>query len=135
MAAVSLPVGFFHAHGNLKTLTIQEKLVRMNSFRVAGRALAGPMVTFAAAGAAYAAGDCLTQEFLGRHDTLSGVVGGVAVGAVFGLKRGSLIQGIGYGALCAGAMLVTDFFSKIVHPAFDDVKVHGPKEKAPAAAN
>lgn len=54
--------------------------------------------------------DCLTEDYLGRKDTLSGVMGGLAVGAVFGLKRGSLISGIGFGALCAGAMLVTDFF-------------------------
>lgn len=92
------------------------------------------MATFAAAGAAYAAADCATQAYLGRHDTLSGVVGGLAVGAVIGLKRGSLAAGVGFGGLCAGAMLVTDFFSKIAHPAFDDVKPYGPKERAPAAA-
>jgi hypothetical protein len=54
MAAASVPVGFFRAHGDLKKLTIQEKLIRMNSFRVTGRALWGPMATFAAAGAAFA---------------------------------------------------------------------------------
>jgi hypothetical protein len=106
-----VPVGFFRAHAALKGLTIQEKLVRMNSFRLAGRTMVGPMATFAAAGAAYAVGDCITQSQLGRRDTLSGVVGGLAVGAVIGLKRGSLIQGIGYGSLCAGLMLVTDFFT------------------------
>jgi hypothetical protein len=55
--------------------------------------------------------DCVTQDYLGRDDSLSGVVGGLAVGAVFGLKRGSLVAGIGVGGLCAGAMLVTDFFT------------------------
>lgn len=78
--------------------------------------------------------DCLTQDYLGRRDTLTGVVGGLAVGAVVGLKRGSLVQGVGYGALCAGVMLVADFFTKIVHPAFDDIKAYGPKEDAAAAA-
>jgi hypothetical protein len=110
MAAASIPAGFFRAHTALKGLTIQEKLVRMNSFRLAGRTMAGPMATFAAAGAAYAAADCITQQQLGRRDTLTGVMGGLAVGAVVGLKRGSLIQGIGFGSLCAGVMLVTDFF-------------------------
>ncbi len=109
MAAASIPVGFFRAHENLKSLTIQEKLIKMNSFRVTGRAMAGPLATFAAAGAAFGAAECLTQDYLGRRDTLTGVVGGLAVGGVIGLKRGSLVQGIGFGALCAGAMLVTEF--------------------------
>ncbi|KAI8472694.1 MAG: hypothetical protein J3K34DRAFT_413328 [Monoraphidium minutum] len=130
MAGASIPVGFFRAHAALKTLTIQEKLIKMNSFRVAGRALAPPMATFAAAGAAYAVADCVMQDFLGRRDTLTGVVGGLAVGGVIGLKRGSLVQGVGYGCLCAGAMLIADFFTKIVHPAFDDIKPYGPKETA-----
>lgn len=133
MALASVPVGFFRAHADLKHLTIQEKLVRMNSFRVAGRAMAGPMATFAAAGAAFGLADCLTQDYLGRRDTLTGVVGGLAVGAVVGLKRGSLAAAFGYGAACAGAMLVTDFIAKVVHPAFDDVKVYGPKETKAAA--
>jgi hypothetical protein len=111
MGAVSALPSFFRAHEALKKLTVQEKLVRMNSFRTAGRAMAGPFVTFAAAGAAYGAVECLTQDYLGREDTLQGVMGGLAVGTVIGLKRGSLIQGIGFGALCAGAMLVTDFFT------------------------
>ena len=55
--------------------------------------------------------DCATQDYLGRRDTLTSVMGGLAVGAVVGLKRGSLAQGVGYGALCAGAMRVTDFFT------------------------
>ncbi|GBF95807.1 hypothetical protein Rsub_08243 [Raphidocelis subcapitata] len=134
MGLVSVPVGFFRAHADLKHLTIQEKLVRMNSFRVAGRAMAGPLATFAAAGAAFGAADCLMQDVLGRRDTLTGVVGGLAVGAVVGLKRGSLISGIGFGALCAGVMLVTDFVEKVAHPAFDDIKVYGPKEPKKAAA-
>lgn len=65
MAAASVPVGFFRAHADLKHLTIQEKLVRMNSFRVAGRAMAGPMATFAAAGAAYA-GEAAARPRAGR---------------------------------------------------------------------
>jgi len=134
MAGASIPVGFFRAHEALKHLTIQEKLVRMNSFRLTGRVMAGPLLTFAAAGAAFGAADCLVQDYLGRKDTLSGVAGGLAVGAVIGLKKGSLIAGVGYGAACAGAMLVTDFFSKVVHPAFDGVKPYGPKDSGAAAA-
>lgn len=134
MAAVGVPVGFFRAHAALKRLTIAEKLVRMNSFRVATPVILGPVATLAAAGAAFAATDCAAEEALGRGGALPGVLGGLAVGAVFGLKHASLSRGLGVGAACAGFMLAADFFESVVHPAFDDVKRHGPKEaRAPAA--
>lgn len=83
----------------------------MNSFRVAGPAIAGPMVTFAAAGAAFGAADCAMQHYLGRRDSLTAVVGGLAVGGVLGLRKGSMPATLGYGAAAAGVMLVVDFIT------------------------
>jgi hypothetical protein len=42
------------------------------------------------------------KNYLGREDTLNGIVGGVAVGAVLGLKSNSGVNALKYGALFAG---------------------------------
>jgi hypothetical protein len=42
------------------------------------------------------------KNYLGREDTLNGIVGGAAVGAVLGLKSNSGVNALKYGALFAG---------------------------------
>jgi hypothetical protein len=68
------------------------------------RIMVNPMATFAACGFAFAAAQCASYHNLGREDTLNGVVGGLAVGAVIGLKRASLASAIGYGSMFAGVV-------------------------------
>jgi hypothetical protein len=58
--------------------------------------------SFAAAAAAAAAAECNMKNYLGREDTLNGIVGGAAVGAVLGLKTNSGANALKYGALFAG---------------------------------
>jgi len=124
--------GFFRAHTALRRLPLHEMLQRWNNVKRTARIVADPVMTFGAAGAAYAAAECATESRLGgREDAAAGVAGGAAVGAVLGLKAGSLAGGIGYAALFAGLSLVTDFYSRIAHPAFDSVSLTG---AAPAPA-
>jgi len=85
------------------------------------------MATFAACGLAYGAAECLTQEYLGREDSLTGIMGGIAVGVVAGLKKGSLASAMAIGGAMAGAVVVSDFLTKIVHPQFDDLAMIGKK--------
>lgn len=132
---VGVPIGFFQAHEALKHMSIQDKLVRMNSFRVATPLIVGPVATLAAAGAAYAATDCAAQAALGGPTLLTSVLGSVGVGAVFGLQRSCIATGVGSAAACAGAILAADFFQNTAQPAFEGVKRYGPKEEArPSAA-
>jgi hypothetical protein len=86
----------------LQSLTLAEKMQRWANIQRTARIMINPMATFAACGFAFAAAQCASYHNLGREDTLNGVVGGAAVGAVIGLKRASLAAAIGYGSLFAG---------------------------------
>lgn len=86
----------------LQRLTLEEKMQKWNNVKLTARIMGNPMATFAACGLAYATADCATQRYLGREDPLSGVMGGVAVGVVLGLKQHSVPQALGYAALFAG---------------------------------
>lgn len=136
MGVAGVPVGFFRAHVTLKELTLAEKMQRWQNVKLTARILANPMATFAAAGFAFAAAECNMKNYLGREDTLNGIVGGAAVGAVLGLKSNSGVNALKYGALFAGAMVVTDFLTKMVPALTSDLKSTGPIEiqKKPAAA-
>lgn len=125
MGMVGVPVGFFRAHETLKKLSLDEKMQRWKNVKRTAGILSGPVGTFAACGFAYAAAECLTREYLGRDDSMTGIVGGLAVGTVLGLKRGSFIQGVGYGALFAGASILADFYTNIAHPVLDPINRRG----------
>eukprot|EP00882_Tetradesmus_deserticola_P022127 GHRQ01024013.1.p3 GENE.GHRQ01024013.1~~GHRQ01024013.1.p3 ORF type:complete len:139 (+),score=74.93 GHRQ01024013.1:731-1147(+) len=137
MGAAGIPVGFFRAHVTLKDLTLAQKMQRWQNVKLTARIMANPMATFAAAGFAFAAADCSMKNYLGREDTLTGIMGGAAVGAVLGLKTNSGVNAIKYGALVAGAMIVTDFLTKVVPALTSDLKPSGPIElhNKPAAAS
>ncbi|KAF6264765.1 hypothetical protein COO60DRAFT_1624134 [Scenedesmus sp. NREL 46B-D3] len=113
MGAAGIPVGFFRAHVALKDRTLAEKMQRWQNVKLTARIMANPIATFAAAGLAFAAAECNMKNYLGREDTLNGIVGGAAVGAVLGLKTNSGANALKYGALFAGAMVVTDFLTKM----------------------
>eukprot|EP00877_Chromochloris_zofingiensis_P002576 jgi/Chrzof1/12319/Cz06g30060.t1 len=102
----------------LQRLTLEEKMQKWNNVKLTARIMGNPMATFAACGLAYATADCATQRYLGREDPLSGVMGGVAVGVVLGLKQHSVPQALGYAALFAGATIVVNFFTKVADPLF-----------------
>lgn len=83
-------------------MTLAEKMQRWQNLKLTARIMANPMATFAAAGFAYAAAECNMKNYLRREDPLNGVVGGIAVGAVLGLKTNSAFNALKYGALFAG---------------------------------
>lgn len=126
--------GFFRAHNALRRLPLAEMMQRWRNVKRTARIVADPVATFAASGAAYAAAECATEAKLGREDAAAGVAGGCAVGAVLGLKAGSVASGIGYAGLFAGLSLVTDFYSRIAHPAFDSISLTGEAPAGKAAA-
>eukprot|EP00879_Flechtneria_rotunda_P001139 GHRR01001283.1.p1 GENE.GHRR01001283.1~~GHRR01001283.1.p1 ORF type:complete len:156 (+),score=54.11 GHRR01001283.1:204-671(+) len=128
LAAAGLPVGFFRAHATLKNRTLAEKMQRWNNFKLTGRILANPMATFAACGFAYTAANCEMRKYLARDDVLNGMVGGIAAGTVLGLKTNSSVNALKYSVLFAGAMLVTDFLTKMVPNTISDLKTTGPVE-------
>lgn len=134
LGLVGVLPGFFRAHNTLRRLPLAEMMQRWRNVKRTARIVADPVATFAASGAAYAAAECATEAKLGREDAAAGVAGGCAVGAVLGLKAGSVASGIGYAGLFAGLSLVTDFYSRIAHPAFDSISLTGEAPAGKAAA-
>lgn len=128
MGAAGIPVGFFRAHVTLKDLTLAEKMQRWNNVKLTARIMANPMGTFAAAGLAFGFVDCTMRNYMGRDDSLTGMVGGLAAGAVMGLRTNSAANAIKYGSLFALGMLVQDFLTRIAPAALGDLKATGPVE-------
>lgn len=88
----------------MQDLSLAEKMRRFNNFKRTAVIMANPMFTFAACGFAFAAADCSMQNYLGRESTLTGIVGGIAAGAVMGLKTGSAPAAVKYSALFSGGL-------------------------------
>lgn len=126
MAAGSVPVGFFRAHATLKDLTLAEKMQRWQNVKLTAGIMAKPMATFAAAGLAFAATDCSMRNYMGREDVLTGVVGGLAAGAVMGLRTNNAGNALKYGALFAAGQVACDFLTRIAPNVLGDIKATGP---------
>lgn len=137
MAAGSIPVGFFRAHATLKNLTLAEKMQRWRNVKLTGSIMANPMATFAAAGLAFGFTDCTMRNYMGRDDTLTGIVGGLAAGAVMGLRTNNAGNALKYGSFFALGMLACDFLTRIAPSTLGDIKPTGPitiTQPPPAAA-
>eukprot|EP00775_Hariotina_reticulata_P012927 gene12927-13055_t len=128
LGAAGVPVGFFRAHVTLKDLTLAEKMQRWKNVKLTARIMASPMGSFAATGFAFAAADCAMQNYMGREDPLTGIVGGLAAGAVQGLRTNSAYNALKYGAVFAAGMVVADFLTKTVPSLMMDLKSTGPVE-------
>eukprot|EP00244_Chara_vulgaris_P010373 TRINITY_DN474_c0_g1_i1.p1 TRINITY_DN474_c0_g1~~TRINITY_DN474_c0_g1_i1.p1 ORF type:complete len:157 (-),score=36.54 TRINITY_DN474_c0_g1_i1:583-1053(-) len=70
--------------------------------------------TFAAIGGVFAATDCLAERLRGKKDLLNGVIGGMAAGAVIGLRAGSLPYGLGASAAFAAMSAIVDAGGHVV---------------------
>lgn len=131
LGAFGVGVGFFKAHEEYKRLTLQEKLAmtRLDNFRRTLRIMSPPVALFAAAGSAFAATECLSERLIGKQDARSGILGGFAAGAVVGLARGNFGSALGASLLFALGSVTADFFTRVLHPRFDDIEVSGPLAK------
>jgi len=69
--------------------------------KLTGSIMANPMATFAAAGLAFGFTDCTMRNYMGRDDTLTGIVGGLAAGAVMGLRTNNAGNALKYGSFFA----------------------------------
>jgi hypothetical protein len=79
---------------------------RWQNVKLTGRIMAKPMGSFAATGFAFAAAECAMHNYMGRDDPLTGIVGGLAAGAVQGLMTNSAYNALKYGAVFAGELLL-----------------------------
>jgi len=136
MAAGSVPVGFFRAHATLKNLTLAEKMQRWRNVKLTAGIMANPMATFAAGGLAFAFADCTMRNYMGRDDSLTGIVGGLAAGAVVGLRTNNAGNALKYGSFFALGMVACDFLTRIAPATLGDIKATGPITitETPAAA-
>jgi hypothetical protein len=75
---------------------------RWRNIKLTAGIMAAPMATFAAGGLAFAFADCSMRNYMGRDDVLTGIVGGLAAGAVMGLRTNSAANALKYGTLFAG---------------------------------
>ena len=86
----------------LQNLTLAEKMQRWRNVKLTAGIMANPMATFAAGGLAFAFADCTMRNYMGRDDILTGIVGGLAAGAVMGLRTNNAGNALKYGAFFAG---------------------------------
>lgn len=91
-----------HVLAFLQTVSIADKRALAANFLKTAKIMVPPTLYYGAIGVAFSGTQCAVEKINGERDAVSGILGGVAAGAVVGLRNGSLPGAIGFGMLFAG---------------------------------
>lgn len=87
----------------MQTLSLSEKNAVAANFLKSAKITGAPAVYYTAIGLAYSGTQCAVEKINGERDAVSGIIGGLAAGAVVGLKSQSVPGAVGFGLFFAGA--------------------------------
>lgn len=111
-----------------------ERNQALPALRKTGKVMLGYGTYFAAVGGAYALADAAAQDIRGKKDIWNGVLGGLAAGAVIGVRAGNMPVGVGAAAALAAVSALVDISGQVTKTPTDREYLPFSREQGAAPA-